>query len=237
MSPTHELEMIARLLRNTALIATVATAAIPTLAPAQAPFKAQVTVLSAAYLITVGNLSGFVSSGTADPAGPPLVFTIDRFFCSDNNNSIPLPTTYSAWLTPLWPNAQDMSYTRLGARGVVNAQDVYQRNAQYATLIDAQGTGNAAAQAAQSAIWYNINNPASATGAPIANPFGWFVVSQTESFDPNAKFGGVQELLAYSDDATFNTSVVPEPTAFLMLIPALVVVAGAARRRRNSVNV
>ena len=229
--------MIARLLRNTAILASLATAAIPTLAPAQAPFKAQVTVLSASYLVTVGNVSGFVSSGTADPNGPPPVFTIDRFFCSDNNNTIPLPTTFSAWLTPLWPTLQDMSYTRLGARGVVNAQDIYQRNAQYATLIDAQGTGNAAAQAAQTAIWYNINNTGSATGSPIANPFGWFVVSQTESFDQNAKFGGVQELLAYSDDATFDTSVVPEPTTYLMLLPALVVVAGVARRRRNSVNV
>ena len=225
--------MTARLLQITALIATLATAAMPTLAPAQAPFKAQVTVLSASYLITVGNVSGFVSSGTADPNGPPPVFTIDRFFCSDNNNTIPLPTTFSAWLTPLWPTLQVMSYTRLGARGVVNAQDIYQRNAQYATLIDAQGTGNAAAQAAQSSIWYNINNPGSATGALIANPLGWFVVSQTESFDQNAKFGGVQELLAYSN----STSVVPEPTAYLLLMPALVVIAGVARRRRNSDNV
>ena len=199
--------MLTRLLSSTALLASLATAAAPTVVQAQAPFKAQVTVNSAFYLITVSGQSGFVSSGTADPAGAPLVFAIDRFFCSDNNNTIALPSTYAAWLTPLWPTAQDMSYTRLGARGVANAQNIYQRNAQYATVIDGQGVQNATSQSAQASMWFNINNPGSATGAPIADSFGWFVVSQTESFDRDARFGGVQELIAYSDDATRPKSI------------------------------
>ncbi len=218
--------MLARLVRSAVAAAALAVAAVPSIAAAQSPFKASVTVGNAFYLVTVGSTNGFVAPGSIDPNGPRFSFLVDKFFCTDDNNTVQLGSTFDAWVTPIWTLNQNMSYTRLGARGVTNAQSLYQANAFSANTI----TGNdGPSQAAQASMWNVINNPTAPgnNALPrIANPLGWFVISQTDAFNRNdAKFGGNQELLAYS------STTVPEPSTYALLVPALLVVVGVARRR------
>lgn len=223
--------MLSRLLRTTALAAAVATATLPAVAQAQGPFKATITVSNYFYLVTVNSVNGFVSPGSVNPTGQGLTFMIDKFFCTDPNNTVTIPSTFDAWVTPLWPSNQDMSKTRLGAQNVANAQALYQGNANYASQI----TGNnAGSQTAQQNMWNVVNNPGGGGGPVIANPFGWFVISDYDHFGSNARFGGLQELLAVGTDPSIVTNSVPEPGTYALLIPALAIVFGAARRRRTA---
>jgi len=222
--------MLSRVLRTSALAVAVATATLPAVAHAQAPFKATITVSNYFYLVTVNSVNGFVAPGSINPTGPGLTFMIDRFFCTDDKNVITIPSTFDAWVTPLWPANQDMSRTRLGAQSVANAQALYQGNANYADGMTGQ---NAQSQTRQANMWSVMNNPGGGGGPVIANPFGWFVISDYDNFNTNARFGGLQELLAVGTDANIVTNSVPEPGTYALLIPGLAIVFGVARRRRS----
>ncbi len=250
--------MLPSLLRRSALAAglAAATLATSTVASAQNGFWAQVQVGSplAGYSGTGNNLlngGGYVAKGSItvragtlqQGAGMPTgqLITIDQFFCTDQQNLISLPISYTAWISFLSPSA-NMSQTRIGSRNPaspVTANTLYTMNASLANSM-AIGTGTNAQMSAQyaannmlqSQIWDNSMNPGTPNfGSATYNTNGWFVVTAPPG---SGQFGGTQELIAYSSAIQTISSVVPEPGTYALLVPALFAVGVLARRRRTS---
>ncbi len=242
--------MLQTLLRRSALAAGLAAASLaaPAVASAQSGFWAQVQVGSplagyglnnGAYVAT-GTITG-LNGNTVGSGFSGLNMVIDKFFCTDQQNTISLPSTYIAWISYISPNS-NMSQTRIGSRNPaspVGPNTIYTLNASLANTITlpannaSQAVKNAtyaANNTAQSQIWNNAQQPSTPNyGNSSFNTNGWFVVTAPPG---QGQFGGTQELLAYS--STVQTlSTVPEPGTYALLVPALLIVGGVARRRRS----
>ena len=229
------------MLRRIVTLALAAVVALPSLG-AQA-IRSSVFVGPAKLLITgvssragfgaFTNGAGFVSDGSAVAfAGDPLTF-----FCTDYDNNINLPASYTAFLTPLFGNT-DMSRTRLGNRApnpltAAQALGLYTANVSLAAGITTASLDNSD-QDRQGAMWRNalfssnIDGPLSDDFQPGFSTQGWYVVTDVNSFDAQGRYigGGRQELLV------FRSSVVPEPSTYALMATGLGMVALVARRRR-----
>ena len=201
---------------NRRFLAVAAMAAVVVFAPQAAGAQVPFSVSGSYVSINATGANGFIGTATSGSS----VFTIS---CTDKNNFISLPSSMSAFLTPLWGTI-DLSKTRLGSLTTF-ALDIYKANASLASVITAN---NLAGQTAQDHIWENAELPgrisAPTHGDANFDATGWYVVTQQVAIGNDVN--GVQELLAY------DASVVPEPSTYALMATGLFGLVGVARRRR-----
>lgn len=202
--------MIRRFLATTMVLALAASTAT-----AQPAVQAVTVVATRGGIGTGGG--GFVGTGNIGTLG------VFQFLCTDFPNSIALPASYSAWVTPLWNNT-DMSKTRLGAGSLAT----YLANANLGSQIGT-GSNTPTDGMLQDRMWAkalsSVGNPSSTYLMQNFDPTGWYVV--TEPIAVGKPFGGKQELLAY------RANVVPEPATLALTAFGLLGLAYVARRRRT----
>lgn len=189
-----------------ALLAPRAATAQPTLA----------TLNTSGSFTPLGNGGYIGSAGATGFSGP---FTI---FCTDQNNTISLGSSYSVWVTPLWNNL-DMSKTRLANSPF--ALDIYRANASLASMIASPIDANDVARQAE--MWSNADtfpNNAPAYGNSNYNTTGWYVFTAVGA-------AGVDDDQLMQEQLGF--SPVPEPSTYALFASGLLGMGVLARRRRN----